>query len=188
MAEELETKLRVDSHEPVRRKLRDLGAEFVREGVETNWIFDRPDGSLRSGGVGLRVRSVAVERGDEASATLTVKGPAQRAAVKRREELETVVDSADTAVAMLEMLGFACVLRYEKRRESWRFKGCHVELDTPPHVGLFVEIEGPDETTITRVQKAIGLGSLTHIRNSYVGLLMSYCNGSGTSKQNLKLC
>ena len=47
---ETEAKLRVDAHEPVRDRLRAGGATFIEKVIETNVIFDRPDGSLRRQG------------------------------------------------------------------------------------------------------------------------------------------
>ena len=179
MSLETEAKLRVNSHEPVRERLRTLGATFIQKVVETNLILDRPDGSLRGQTCGLRIRSALGEDGSGAGATLTFKGPPIRGAFKKREELECRIDDADTAAAMLERLGFVTILRYEKRRESWSWKSCRIELDQPPHIGRFVEIEGPNEDAIRSVQGELGLGDVPHTRESYVRMLLEYAHLRG---------
>ena len=175
MPVEIEAKFRVASHEPVRERLRTLGATFLGRVMEWNRIMDRPDGSLRRAGCGLRVRAVRDEAGNEKPATLTFKGPRKAGPLKSREELEVQISCPDTAATILKMLGFADVLSYQKRRESWSLGPCRVELDEPPHIGLFVEIEGPSETAIRSAQVDLGLDGAEHTPNSYVGLLWEYC-------------
>ena len=184
---ETELKLRVESHEPVRARLPALGAVFAGRVRETNEIFDRPDGSLRRQGHGLRIRSVRAEDGDPRPATLTWKGPRLPGPMKSREELEVRIGEPETAVRLLQMLGFVRVLRYEKRRESWTLGDCRVELDEPPHLGLFVEIEGPDEETIRAVRDKLGLGGASHIQTSYVRMLAEFCEKRGIVDRVLTL-
>ncbi len=185
MSREIEAKLRVSSHEPVRARLRALGATPLGGGIETNWIYDRPDGSLRASGMGLRIRAVQADAGDDPPATMTVKGPVLDGPLKSREELGIVVDSPDTARAMLEMLGFVVVVHYQKRRESWTLGACRVELDEPPHIGRFVEIEGPDVKTIRVAQADLGLADSAHVSQSYVYLLLRCCQERNIDPRDL---
>lgn len=159
---------------------------MVERGIETNEIFDRPDGSLRQRGFGLRIRSFDIE-GGETRATLTVKGPRLPGPLKKREEVETRVEEAARAARILEMLGLVRVLCYEKRRESWNLDACRIELDEPPHIGLFVEIEGPDEAAIRTVQERLGLAGMTHVPTSYVKMLAEYCDRYGITEHVLRL-
>ena len=184
---EIEAKLRVPSHDAVREKLRSLGATHIRTGIETNVIYDQPDGSLRKRGMGLRVRVVAVESGDAPPATITVKGPRISSALKSREEFEVQVDNAATAAAMLDMLGYRVVLRYEKRRETWTLDQCSVELDTPPHIGLFVEIEGPTSEAVEAVRARLNLADTPHVEPSYVRMLLDLCREQGLDPLDLRL-
>ena len=64
MPVELECKIRVASHAPLREKLRSAGARRVGSVMETNTLFDRPDCSLQRDGCGLRVRSTVVLDGE----------------------------------------------------------------------------------------------------------------------------
>jgi len=184
---ELEAKFRVDSHEPVRKRLRAMGAEPLGAVIETNVILDSADGSLRRRGSGLRVRSATPCEGGASKATLTYKGPTTASAFKSREEIETEIGDADASVRILVALGFVPVLRYEKRRESWRYGGCRIELDVPPHIGLFIEIEGPTEDAIRLVRDALGLSDATHVRESYVRMLTAYGVEHGIADDMLML-
>ncbi|MFH0980453.1 MAG: class IV adenylate cyclase [Planctomycetota bacterium] len=168
---ELEAKFGVETHEPVRERLGVLGAQFLARVVETNTIHDRPDGRLRQSGCGLRVRGVEVLAGASHPATLTFKGPVQTGLFKKREELELPLADADAMRRLLEAIGFGEVLRFRKRRESWRLHDCRVELDELPRLGLFVEIEGHNEGVVQAAQVALGLTGAVHEPRGYVGML-----------------
>jgi adenylate cyclase, class 2 len=185
---EIEAKFRVGSHEPVRERLRALGAQFIERVLETNHILDRADGALRRDGCGLRVRVTSgAGEGGLVRATLTYKGPRRAGALKSREEIEVEVGSGERLVEMLHRLGFQTVLWYEKRRESWGLEDCRVELDEPPRLGLFVEIEGPDEERIRAVQLDLGLRDEQLVRESYVELLCDFCREAGVAHGRLPL-
>jgi adenylate cyclase class 2 len=184
---ELEAKLKVPSLDPVRERLAGADARFLRAGIECNVILDRPDRSLLEAGVGLRVRWSDTTHGSPAPATLTVKGPQLPAAFKHREELELPIEDPHTCLRMLEMLGFCTVLRYEKRRESWILGPCRVELDEPPYVGCYVEIEGPHEEAIESVRAALDLSSAPHEPRSYVSLLLDLCRSRGLDPLSLQV-
>ena len=195
MTIELEIKLRVDSHDPIRQRLAELKAEWIGRVLEFNRIFDRPDGSLRRTGCGLRVRqatdqttagTAVAHRTGTHLATLTFKGPVLAGPVKSREEVEVAVANADAAAALLERLGFVSILNFEKRRESWRLGDCLVELDEPPHIGLFVEIEGPSVEAIRDAQRTLGLAQIPHESASYVRMLAAYCETHGIADRTLR--
>lgn len=195
MPREIEAKLRVDSHDPVRERLRAAGAELIARVLETNRIFDRPDAALRRKGCGLRIRTATPEdstadgKVDPTThpSTLTFKGAVVAGPFKSREELEIQVSHAETAVRILDSLGFVQVLCYQKRRESWRLGECLVELDEPPHIGLFVEIEGPSESAIRAVQADLGLKGAPHVSPSYVRMLAAYCDEHGITSRVVNL-
>jgi adenylate cyclase class 2 len=117
---------------------------------------------------------------------MTFKGPVQGGPIKSREELEIEVNDAEEAARLLGGLGFVVILDYEKRRESWRMGDCQVELDEPPHVGLFVEIEGPRDG-IRQTQERLGLGDVPHTPESYVQMLLSFSERNGLRGRPLRL-
>lgn len=174
---EREIKLRVSSHDPVRGSLHKLDATFLHTALEINWILDRPDGSLRRAGCGLRVRMAKTADGHVKS-SITYKGPVQVANAKTREELEIVVGEAETALRIFNSLGYDVILQYEKRRESWALGECRVELDEPARLGLFVEVEGESDAAIDTVRTKLGLRQAETVRSSYVRLLVEYCEAN----------
>jgi adenylate cyclase, class 2 len=173
MPDEIESKLKVTDHTDVRERLCQAGAEYVGRVLEVNQLFDDTNGSLLAGGCGLRVRACDVLDGAGRSATLTYKGPLREGTFKNRVEIEVEVGNAETMKDLLGSLGFHPRIVFEKRRESWRFKGCSVELDDVATLGLFVEVEGPDEGSIRAVLSLLGLDATASIRTSYVAMLIS---------------
>jgi len=184
---EIESKFRVASHDPIRARLVSLGATRVGEVVELNRIYDRQDGELRKGGCGLRVRSFRSGSDGARRGTITFKGPIQPGRVKTREEIEVEVSDAAATAVLLKRLNFVTRLTYEKRRESWTLPPCKIELDTPPRIGFFVEIEGPDVASILHLQEKIGLPDQTHVRQSYVRMLWEYCDANNIMPRELYL-
>jgi len=190
---EIECKVRVSGHGPVRKALKRAGAEFVLLFLESNELFDRPEGTLRAAGSGLRIRSMrpldaadrgagADSRGSGASAemapTMTFKGPRRPGAYKIREEIEVALDDAAAGRALLESLGYRLMVSFEKRRERWRLSDCTVELDELPTLGSFVEVEGPGESAVREVLRAIGLGDASQERRGYVELVAELLGGA----------
>lgn len=187
MSLEIEAKFRVDSHEPVRNSLRAAGARPLGVVKEWNVILDSADGTLRAKGCGLRVRSTQDEQGGRGGSTLTFKGPRRAGEFKSREEIEVAVSNAEEASELLSRLGFEPILQYEKRRESWQLEDCRVELDEPPKIGLFVEIEGPGESSVQRVRERLGLRGTPVTPASYVRMLTEHCEQGKTANRTLRL-
>jgi|CXWL01.1.fsa_nt_gi predicted adenylyl cyclase CyaB len=187
MATEIELKVKVDSHGPVRERLKALGGEYVGTVIERNTMLDRADGSLRASGCGLRVRATTVLDGKNPGSKITFKGPSQSSILKCREEFEVKVENGDDAIAVLERLGFRRTVEYHKKRERWRLDDCVVELDEPARLGLFVEIEGPGEDSIRTVQKRLGLEALRHVSSSYVKMAIRYCEEHGMKDRRLTM-
>ncbi len=106
---------------------------------------------------------------------MTYKGPRQPGPLKKREEVQISLDDPDAARTILDRLGFVEVVCFEKRRESWRLGDCLIELDEVPHLGCYVEIEGPDEPSIRQAQETLGLADSEMIRHTYIALLVEHC-------------
>lgn len=187
MARELEAKMRVESHAPVRERLETAVAEYLGTVIETNCILDRPDGSLLSEGKGLRVRACRVLEGRPVPATITYKGPRIEGDLKHREEIETAVGDWRATVELLEALAFEERISFEKKRESWRLGHCLIELDTVPCLGTFVEIEGPDEATIHDVRRLLNLEHAALINDNYIHMLAEHCEANGLSPIGITL-
>jgi adenylate cyclase, class 2 len=164
---ETEVKVRLASLPEIRRKLESLGAVLARERhLEDNVLFDDEAGSLRARGGVLRLRETPH------AGYLTFKGPRQTAGgVKAREERETPVADAEEMRAILRLLGYRAVFRYQKYRESWMHRGQNVELDETP-IGAFLEIEG-DSDGIATVAAELGFEPKDYLAESYVGLYLA---------------
>lgn len=188
MPVELEAKFKVESHDAVRQRLVETGARLVSNGLERNIIYKLPGGSPNLRGCGLRIRAVTFDQPDrEDRVTLTFKGPVARGPLKHREEIEVTLSDAAASAAIFERLGYRVLLRYQKRRERWTLEDCLIELDSPPLIGSFVEIEGPHVSAIRSVQERIGLAEKPHVKASYVKMLLAHCEESGLDQTELKL-
>ena len=157
MVVEIEAKMQVADMAKLEAALQGSGATRGPTLLEVNTYFDTPTGSLKSSDQGLRIRVERQADGPHQSVIITHKGPRAHGKLKRRTETELTVNDAQAAAALLAALGFVAALSFEKRRRRWELSGCHVDVDTLPHLGDFVEIEGPDDKTIMAVREKLGL-------------------------------
>ncbi len=171
---EIEAKLKVDSHDDIRARLAAGVATCLGRVLEENHIFDSADRSMLASDRGLRVRICRDEAGQIVGTTVTYKGPRSDRRYKTRPEIEFHADDGQAAIEFLVALGFVEAVTFEKRRESWQLGDCRVELDELPHLGLYVEIEGPSESAVAAAQQTIGLGNLPHEPRSYVAMLVEH--------------
>jgi len=169
MSFEIEAKLKVDSLEQVSDRLTELGAEFVAEQRQKDYHFDNTAETLKASDSCLRLRRQTI--GETEKCYLTFKGAKEQSNFKKRTEIETEIADADSIEKLLASLGYEKVFAVEKIRRLWKFGDCEIALDELPSLGYFVEIEGPDDKTITDVQQHLGLAHLKHIPKSYAHLL-----------------
>ena len=186
MAVEIEAKMKVDSLDEVRDRLKALNAEPKGEAVEINTFFDTDDRSLLAADKGLRLRTTSPLPAGKVVHTMTFKGPRQHGPLKSREEKELGVDNAKAASAMLEALGYHHILSFEKKRQTWKLGDCLIELDELPHIGLFVEIEGPKDDSVMKVRDSLQLKDEPIIKASYVALLMTHLQENGDASRDVK--
>jgi adenylate cyclase class 2 len=179
MPVEIEAKLKVNDLNPVRASLKEKGGALVGDFLETNTFFDTEDRSLLAADEGLRLRRNRNAATNVDEFILTYKGPRQHGPLKSRDEQELVVGSETEAIRLLECLGYAVVLKFEKRRQSWKLDDCKVELDELPYLGAYVEIEGPTEQSVMRVRERLGLMDRAIVRASYVALLLTHLQEQG---------
>jgi adenylate cyclase, class 2 len=182
MGQELEAKMQVADHDPVRARLREAGAERLGACMELNTFFDTADRSLLAQDKGLRVRHTCDFVSGAEKHVVTYKGPQQDGALKNREEVELIADDGKQAAQLLERLGYAPTLSFEKRRETWRLDDCLVELDELPQLGCFVEIEGPDEEAVLAVRETLELDDRPLVKTSYIAMVDELLKSSGAKK------
>jgi len=111
---------------------------------------------------------------------MTFKGPRENSDFKKREEMEIEFPDLPKARSLLDAVGFIVWFYFEKYRETWKLDPCEVVLDELPILGLYVEIEGPNEEEITKVVKRLKLPR-HFISDTYVELLSDYSKKSASN-------
>lgn len=163
MAQEIEIKFSLHDRSRVVGLLRANGAQLLYpETFEDNIILDRR-GELRTRGALLRVRKFG------RYTIVTYKGPvAFEGNIKKRDEVQTGIESFEHAIQLFDTLGFKPTFRYQKFREVWRLDDVEVVLDRTP-IGDYFEIEGALET-IRATAEILDMRIEDGIRASYADL------------------
>jgi adenylate cyclase class 2 len=167
---ETEIKLRCPAGAGEARRIIEQHGYALREPrtLESDQLFDRPEGELKRADAILRLR----RSGDRAM--VTYKGPATRERYKSREEIEFDVSDPENFVVMLARLGYAGVFRYEKYRTKFGLPGepGTITLDETP-IGVFLELEGTTEW-IDRTAACLGFSPAEYLTASYAALYWEY--------------
>src|SRR4051794_7997253 len=100
MSIEIEAKMKVPEHAPVRGQLEKLGATKLGEFLEVNTFFDTEDRSLLAADRGLRIRHKRDANGTSEEYIVTVKGPRLHGQLKSREETEVTISSGKQMTAV----------------------------------------------------------------------------------------
>lgn len=174
MGLEIEAKMPLKDVAELETRLQKMEAKRGRNIIEINTFFDTPQSTLRSGDQGLRLRVEHEINGHSHLVTLTHKGPRAHGRVKTRSETEVRVDNAKEAARLLTALGFSPVFMFEKKRQHWTLNGCTIAIDTLPHLGDFVEIEGPSETQVMETREKLGLHQAPLLQASYISMLLTH--------------
>ena len=160
MAIEVERKYKVSREEidRIRELLSEFGAEDHGETFEENTIYR--GGKLDKIGGVLRIRRTG------SGAILTFKKRVEgQFEAKTQLEHESEIGSPEEIAEILDQLGFTKKLIYEKRRETWKFRGVEIVFDELPF-GLFMEIEGP-LTSILEAEMLLDLDCLEVVNETY---------------------
>ena len=175
---EQEVKLPFESAEAARAAVLSIGATPLHgRRLQEDCLLDTTNEDLRRRRSALRVRQ------DGGRSLLTFKGPVQPAAVKVREEIETVVGDGTVLMRILSELGFHVWFRYQKYREEFALDDCIIAIDETP-VGVFVEIEGGDRG-IAAAAQALGRSPKDYVLESYRGLFVRHCAEMGIAPTDM---
>jgi adenylate cyclase, class 2 len=163
MPQEIEIKFALKDRDALLQKLAEIGARrLYPETFEDNIVLDRR-GELRTKGTLLRVRKFG------RYSIVTFKGPvAFEGGVKKRDEVQTGVESFELAIQLFDSLGYKPVFRYQKFREVWRIREVEVVVDRTP-IGDYFEIEGALDL-IRSVAEELGFEMENGIRQTYADL------------------
>ena len=177
--QEVEVKFPVRDLPGIAARLEALGARITAPRVlEINLRFDTPDGALSKERRVLRLRQ-------DAGAVMTFKGPSQPGeSVSVRQEIEFTVSDFAAARRLLEALGYAVVVTYEKFRTTFALHNLLVVLDELPF-GSFIEIEGGDAEGIHAAADALGLDWGARSTASYLSLFAQLSAARRLTAKNL---
>ena len=185
--QEIEVKFYVRDLSRVEQTLKNLNARMAQKrALETNLRFDTPENSLGRYRRVLRLRRPAPGYSpDDPQGLLTYKGPTQNGqSISIRQEIEVVVSDYETALHLLEALGYQVVVMYEKWRTVYRIGPVDIDLDETP-LGCFIEVEGPNTAGIQEVAQLLGLDWEARSGESYMSLFNRVRVARGLSAQNL---
>lgn len=178
---ENEIKVPIPDLSLLQARLASLHFQVLRpRALESNVVYDTPDGELRARGELIRIRELT--GGD---ATFTFKGPPTITLHKERDEIETAVSNPGNLDIILNRLGLVPRFRYEKYRTEWAIHGENgiVMVDETP-VGTYMEIEGPP-AWIDRIAAQLGYSPDDYILLSYARLYEQDCRHRGISPSNM---
>jgi len=178
---ETEIKLRYpDGPDSARRMLERQGYKATEpRTLESDQLFDRPGGDLRSSDQLLRLRRTG------ARATVTYKGPGRSERHKSREEIEFDVSDAESFTRVLDRLGYCPTFRYEKYRTKFAAPGEPglVTIDETP-IGTFLELEGPAQW-IDQTAARLGFSREDYLTSSYSSLYREYRQKNQSAPENM---
>ncbi len=179
MPRETEAKFRLPDPDTLRRRLASLGATRKSLEQESNLLLDTPNRDLLNRGCGLRIRvTKPLEPTGPTRATLAYKGPLDpnlhQRGIKSREEIEIHLSANHALAAILDRIGFAPVLAYDKRRETWQLGAAKVMLDDLPVLGWFVEIEADQVQVVESTCAQLDLDPSASVRETYPELTATH--------------
>ena len=173
---EIEVKLAVTGHQAIADAICREGGRYIGSFEQTDRFYDTPEGRLRDGGCGLRIRYVRRLAGEsdeiDTRPEVTFKGPRRTdARAKVRPEYQTRLDDHEALEKIFDACGLTPTAVVRKKRTSYRLDDCQVELDELPDIGYFVEVEGPDEETIFALCERLGLTG-EPVSESYLAMVL----------------
>lgn len=161
---EIEAKFCVLSLELIEDQINRIGGKLVTPRQnERNFRFDTPQQELTRGHKVLRLRQDSLTH-------LTFKGPAEHVGgISKRQEIEFEASNFIAANNFLNALGYKISVIYEKFRTTYELDELIITLDEMPY-GLFLEIEGPDVSSIQNCANKLNLNWETRLTESYLTL------------------
>jgi len=95
MGIEIEAKLKVESLVEIAMRVSELGGKFQQKVLQRDCYFDDAAGSLLSQDRCLRLRRQSTNSHEKAF--LTYKGPKEKTRLKKRQEINVIMEDADSA-------------------------------------------------------------------------------------------
>jgi adenylate cyclase class 2 len=136
--------------------------------LQLDQYYDTSDRQLKKQDLVVRIRSSNNTR------TIALKSPRVDlpSGMSKRIELEFVAADGKDVEEQLKEQGLDAHEASEKERWTFVYNDCEIVLDRLPFIGYFVEIEGPSETAIQTVVRALNLSESTVIQKNYGELMI----------------
>jgi adenylate cyclase class 2 len=145
--------------EDMRGRLKAAGATLVKpEFMQRRHVLEFPKGHEIPGGW-LRVRD---ESGKITLSLKIVNGDK----IEDQKEICLRIDDYADAVELLKTMGCEVKAFQESKRELWKLDGCDITIDEWPFLEPFVEVEGPDETSVKAASAKLGFDYATAVFGS----------------------
>lgn len=154
---ELELKAVVPDLTSASRRVEAEGGRLVFAGRLEDVRYDRPDRSLTSQDLLLRLRVYRDSSRGLARASLDWKGPSSiNDRYKQREEVNAEVRDPDVLATILERLGLVVIMRLDRDILQYELDGATVRFERYPRMDDLVEVEG-EPTSIEAAIRTLGL-------------------------------
>ncbi len=187
VAIDIEIKMFITNPQALKTTIHAIQCQQQHTIIETNTFFDCSQGKFKASDQGLRLRVEHQIGGPHKKATITHKGPRAHGHVKNRIEHEVEVHNPLDAAQLLEALQYKRILSFEKKREIYYYKKCRICLDTIPHIGQFIEIDGPSHQDVMQIREDLGMNDTPLVRASYIAMLQSYLSDNHINTDHISL-
>ena len=178
---EIEVKLKIEDPAYLEKCLLERGYILIETLRETDTYFDGGINGIEKSGQALRVRRTVDCSTGKVHSSITFKGEKLDKVSMARLELETVVESGETAERILCALGFFPVKpTVIKNRKILKYKDISACIDEVEGLGTFLELEIMAESEevrpevldrIEKILKSIGYTMADTTRASYLSQL-----------------
>lgn len=150
--DEIELKFLDINVEEIKKKLQDVGAELkYSTHIESYPFLSDEFHASDSTKKYLRVRKVDDE------VAITYKDPLKNSTMTNREEIEIKTNDYESAIELIEKLGFEKGNEFRKHREHYELGDIHFELDTLENVPTYLEIETQSEEEMRGICQTMDL-------------------------------
>lgn len=135
---EVEIRAKIKNLEEIKKKLKKIGAKFVKRGKQIDRIFGHPmflDNNMMiiEGGLSARIRETNTGILLEFKEIVRQKGAGL--------EISSKLDDVDTGLEFFKKLKFEEAFTIAKTRETYSYQGFEICLDKVKKLGNFIEIE-----------------------------------------------
>jgi len=161
---EIEFKYKINNQAEINKKLKDLGAKFVKEFESTDTYFMVPEN--KKGKKYLRVR----EQGKKVELAYHFA-----ASHIKTEEWEIAINDAQTAKEILQKIGHKLDVIVKKIRKVYSYKNSEIVIDNIEGLGQYIEIESPNLEELIKIEKLFGFNKSMRISDrGYPDMIRGY--------------